>query len=66
MKVLITGGGGFIGVRLARALLDRGVLTGATGDEESIDELLLFDSVEVSGLFGKKEGDIVIEDYLES
>ena len=60
MKVLITGGGGFIGVRLARALLDRGVLTGVTGDEESIDELLLFDSVEVSELFGKKEGDIVI------
>ena len=66
MKVLITGEAGSIGVRLARVLLDRGVLTGVTGDEESIDELLLFDSVEVSELFGKKEGDIVIEDYLES
>ena len=60
MKVLITGGTGFIGARLARALLERGVLIGVTGNEEPIDELLLFDSVDVPGLFGKKEGDIVI------
>ena len=60
MKVLITGGTGFIGARLARALLERGVLIGVTGNEEPIDELLLFDSVDVPGLFGKKEGNIVI------
>ena len=29
MKVLLTGGAGFLGARLARALLDRGVLTGS-------------------------------------
>ena len=31
MKVLITGGGGFIGYRLARRLLERGTLTGPDG-----------------------------------
>ena len=30
MKVLITGGGGFIGARLARTLLARGQLAGKT------------------------------------
>ena len=55
MKVLITGEAGSIGVRLARVLLDRGVLTGATGDEESIDELLLFDSVKYPGFLGRKK-----------
>ena len=60
MKVLITGGGGFIGVRLARALIDRGFLTGVAGDEEPIDEVLLFDSVDAPELFGKKEGGIAI------
>ena len=40
MKVLLTGGTGFIGARLARALLDRGVLMGVTGEEEIIDELV--------------------------
>ena len=54
MKVLITGGGGFIGVRLARALIDRGFLTGVTGDEEPIDEVRLFDSVDALELLGRK------------
>ena len=60
MKVLITGGGGFIGVRLARALIDRGFLTGVAGDEEPIDEVRLFDSVDAPELFGKKERGIAI------
>ena len=43
MKVLITGGTGFVGQRLAKALLDRGKLTGPDGSQQSIDEILLFD-----------------------
>ncbi len=45
MKVVITGGLGFLGQRLARALLDRGTLTGASGEQEPIDALFLFDAV---------------------
>ena len=40
MKLMITGGGGFIGQRLARALLARGTLGG-----EAIDQLVLADQV---------------------
>ena len=43
MKVVITGGMGFIGQRLARALLARGGLTGPSGELEAIDQILLFD-----------------------
>src|SRR5690349_17728860 len=43
MRVVITGGGGFIGRRLADRLLARGSLVGAEGKEERIDELVLFD-----------------------
>ena len=45
MKVVITGGLGFLGQRLARALLDRETLTGASGEQERIDEMILFDAV---------------------
>ncbi len=43
MKVVITGGMGFIGQRLAHALLARGGLTGPSGEAETIDQVLLFD-----------------------
>lgn len=43
MKVVITGGAGFIGQRLGRALLQRGKLTAPDGDEAAIDEILLYD-----------------------
>lgn len=43
MKVVITGGAGFIGLRLAEALLQRGSLTAPSGSQEEIDSLLLFD-----------------------
>ncbi|MDF2375866.1 MAG: NAD-dependent epimerase/dehydratase family protein [Verrucomicrobiales bacterium] len=44
MKVLITGGGGFIGSQLAKRLAEKGTLIGPSGEAEEIDEMVLFDS----------------------
>jgi nucleoside-diphosphate-sugar epimerase len=44
MKVLITGGGGFLGYRLALRLLERGVLAGPDGKPASISQIKLFDA----------------------
>jgi nucleoside-diphosphate-sugar epimerase len=43
MKVLITGGLGFVGLQLARALLAKGTLHGVSGGQEPIDTITLFD-----------------------
>jgi len=43
MKVVITGGAGFLGRRLSRRLLERGRLTAPSGTSEPIDEIVLFD-----------------------
>lgn len=43
MRVVITGGGGFIGSRLAKALLARGTLAGADGTQRRIERLVLAD-----------------------
>jgi nucleoside-diphosphate-sugar epimerase len=43
MNVLITGGAGFLGQRLAKALLDRGSLAGPDGQPRSIDGITLVD-----------------------
>ena len=43
MKVVITGGGGFIGLKLAKALLARGTLAGADGTQRRIERLVLAD-----------------------
>lgn len=45
MKVVITGGLGFLGQRLARRILDKGQLTAPSGELEDVDEILLFDHV---------------------
>jgi len=44
MKVFITGGGGFLGYRLARALLERGTLTGRDGKAAPITQIKLLDT----------------------
>jgi len=43
MKVVITGGTGFIGLMLARRLLERGSLIGPSGQAEEIDNMVLSD-----------------------
>jgi D-erythronate 2-dehydrogenase len=44
MKVIITGGGGFLGSQLAHKLLQRGELTGPSGAPEKIREIVLLDA----------------------
>ena len=50
MRIVITGGAGFIGKKLARALLARGTLTDRHGTVQSIREITLFDVVAADGL----------------
>jgi nucleoside-diphosphate-sugar epimerase len=45
MRIVITGGAGFLGSRLARKLLARGRLTDARGEEREIRSLVLLDVV---------------------
>ena len=45
MKVVITGGGGFLGSRLSQKLVEQGQLTGAHGEPEPIDEIILLDAL---------------------
>jgi len=44
MKVFITGGGGFLGYRLARTLLERGTLAGPDGQAAPITQIKLLDT----------------------
>lgn len=44
MKVLITGGGGFLGYRLARTLLERGTLNGLNGAAAPLTQIKLLDT----------------------
>ncbi|HWK73537.1 MAG TPA: NAD-dependent epimerase/dehydratase family protein, partial [Povalibacter sp.] len=44
MKVIITGGTGFLGLRLARRILERGSLPGPDGRARPVDQIVLFDN----------------------
>src|SRR5487761_2612166 len=44
MKIVITGGGGFLGYRLALALLKRGTLANADGKQEALSQIVLIDT----------------------
>ena len=52
MRLLITGGGGFVGARLARTLLARGTLAG-----QPVDHIVLADQVEII----RKSGVVVVQ-----
>ncbi|GAB4173239.1 MAG: SDR family oxidoreductase [Thalassobaculales bacterium] len=58
MKVVITGGAGFLGRRLGLELLRRGRLTGPSGREEAVERVVLFDVVPAEQL---PEGDNRLE-----
>lgn len=45
MKVFITGGGGFLGYRLALRLLERKTLAGADGKPATISQIKLMDAI---------------------
>jgi nucleoside-diphosphate-sugar epimerase len=49
MEILITGGAGFLGVKLARQLLARGTLSDATGTQRTINRITLLDRVAAQG-----------------
>jgi nucleoside-diphosphate-sugar epimerase len=50
MRIVITGGAGFLGRRLAREILARGALTGADGTARPVTELVLLDVVAAQGM----------------
>lgn len=49
MQVVITGGAGFLGQRLARKLLERGTLAGGDGVQQTIERIVLLDVVAATG-----------------
>src|SRR5262249_55144554 len=51
MKAIVTGGAGFLGLRLARALLDRGSLKDGAGRDQPITELALVDVTEPAAIW---------------
>ncbi len=61
MRVIITGGSGFLGRKLAKAILERGTLAGPDGSETPVTGLVLFDNVPPDDFGGRAEavtGDI--------
>ena len=61
MKVLITGGAGFLGQKLAKQLLARGSLKDSEGVDQKIDQLLLIDVVEAND-FGDQRVKVIAGD----
>jgi nucleoside-diphosphate-sugar epimerase len=50
MRIVVTGGGGFLGRKLAQALLDRGTLTDSSGTTHDIAKIVLVDIAAAQGV----------------
>jgi len=53
MRVVITGGAGFIGHKLAAAILERGHLAGPDGSPSAVTDLVLFDNMPADDFDGR-------------
>ncbi len=65
MRIVITGGGGFIGSRLARELLARGRLSAPDGAEREIERIVLLDTAFPAGMPGDPRLEIVRGDVAD-
>ena len=70
MKVIITGGGGFLGSQLATQILEKGTLIGPSGEQEPVEQMVLIDAhfpvPQPDERVQKINGDISDRDVIES
>jgi nucleoside-diphosphate-sugar epimerase len=64
MKVLITGGAGFLGQKLAKQLLDLGSLKDSEGHDQKIEQLILLDVVKAND-FGDSRIKVIAGDIAD-